>query len=266
MSEIDDFAAYFANSWLGKEVEIIDADRLTAAEAAVTPSVWLDLMGMPRLEAMRRVLDMWQEVVPGRFPRLCGVIERYGWAVYLARLVSQPEAQPVVVLLYVFRGDVFSGGFDTRIGFPPCSESAVPEFWLDLPDGVRRLYEQVHDGFLTNPWAGPAGLIRSKDMFRFGEEFDQGDFLYYVMDDLGKAIRDSSEQAIDPDPLPDLDNLIGLCKNRGTARVLFDITKDDRFAWERWEGSLELWPNLWDRLDAWLFDSFDELRKQVYGI
>ncbi|MGV0707339.1 hypothetical protein ABQF44_32430, partial [Mycolicibacterium porcinum] len=93
-------------------------------------------------------------------------------------------------------------------------------------------------------------------MFRFGDEFDQSDFIYYVRDEQGAALRDSAGQIISPNPLPDLNNLIPICKNRASARILIDTSADGKDAWERWGGDLERWPNLWDRLDTWLVDVF----------
>lgn len=143
----------------------------------------------------------------------------------------------------------------------------LPEFWGLLPDSIHNLYQQVHDGFLTNLWAGSAGLIQSRELRRLNDSFGQGllhhsvrgpsDLLYYVRDEQGKEVRDSAGEAIDPDPLPDPDALIAVCKNHGTARLLIDTTStDESHAWELWEYNVEYWPNLWARLDHWLVQTF----------
>jgi hypothetical protein len=93
-------------------------------------------------------------------------------------------------------------------------------------------------------------------MYRLGDEFDQSDFLYYVRNELGEVVREPAGDAIDPNPLPNLDRLVEVCKNYGSARLLIDTSSDDKDAWERWSGGLEYWPNLWDRLDAWLVKTF----------
>ncbi len=257
MSVDDEFISYLNADFLGKQIEIITPDQLSTEETQLIPASWVEISSHPGRDAVEETLSLWRQAIPGRFPRLLDLIDRFGHTVHLARVTLESEPKPSVVLLYALHGPgVFTDNFEARIGFPPRTQSNLPEFWGQLPDGIRTLYHEVHDGFLTNIWAGPSGLIRSNEMFRFGDEFDQSDFLYYVYDEHGKAIRDSAGEAIDPDPLPNLDNLIEICKNPASARILVDISTDGKDAWERWDGSLEYWPNLWDRLDTWLMDVF----------
>lgn len=257
MSVDDEFIAYLNASLGGKLVEIVTPDQLNADEAELIPASWIDIAGHPGRDAVEQTLSLWRQAIPGRFPRLLDLIDRFGHTVHLARVVLESEPKPSVVLLYALHGpDAFTKNFQARIGFPPRRQTNLPDYWGQLPDEIRTLYHEVHDGFLTNLWAGPAGLIRSNEMFRFGDEFDQSDFIYYEYDEHGNELRDSAEQIIPPDPLPNLDNLIEICKNRASARILVDISTDGKDAWERWDGSLEYWPNLWDRLDTWLMDAF----------
>ncbi|MGV0594135.1 hypothetical protein [Mycolicibacterium porcinum] len=257
MSVEDEFTSYLDASLLGKQIQIVAPDQLSAEEAELIPASWIELAQNPGRSAIEQTLSLWRQAIPGRLPKTLDIIDRCGHTVHLARVTSEPEPTPSVVLLYALHDpDAFTASFAVRIGFPPRGQSNLPDYWGQLPDEIRNLYHVVHDGFLTNLWAGPAGLIRSNEMFRFGDEFDQSDFIYYVRDEQGAALRDSAGQIISPNPLPDLNNLIPICKNRASARILIDTSADGKDAWERWGGDLERWPNLWDRLDTWLVDVF----------
>lgn len=257
MSVDDEFVSYLDATFLGKQIEIVTPDQLSTEETDLIPASWIELARNPGRDAVEQTLSLWRQAIPGHLPKLLDIIDRFGHTVYLARVTLESEPKPSVVLLYALHGpDAFTDNFQARIGFPPRGQSNLPDYWDQLPDGIRNLYHQVHDGFLTNLWAGPAGLIRSNEMCRYGDEFDQSDFIYYVRDEHGAALRDSAGQIIPPAPLPNLDNLIEVCKNRASARILVDISTDGKDAWEGWGGDLEYWPNLWKRLDTWLVDCF----------
>lgn len=257
MSVDDEFISYLNASLLGKQIEIVTPAQLSTEETELIPASWIELARNPGRIAIEQTLSLWRQAIPGRLPQLLDIIDQFGHTTHLARVTLESEPKPSVVLLYVLHDpDAFTDNFETRIGFPPRPRSNLPDYWGQLPDGIPNLYHEMHDGFLTNLWAGPAGLIRSNEICRLGDEFDQTDFLYYVRDEAGEAVRDSTGQAIDPDPLPNLNNLVELCKDHGSARLLVDTSTGDKDAWELWGGDLEYWPNLWDRMDSWLVKAF----------
>ncbi|OCB49574.1 hypothetical protein A5721_33515 [Mycobacterium vulneris] len=262
----DEFTSYLDASLLGKQIQIVTSDQLSAEEAELIPASWIELAQNPGRSAIEQTLSLWRQAIPGRLPKTLDIIDRCGHTVHLARVTSEPEPTPSVVLLYALHDpDAFTASFAVRIGFPPRGQSNLPDYWGQLPDEIRNLYHVVHDGFLTNLWAGPAGLIRSNDMYRLGEALGQTDLAYLTTDDAGQSglaflvCDEVSEQQWDValhGSLPNIDRLVGICSNYGRARLLVDTVGDERDAWELWDGSLERWPNLWDRLDTWLVDVF----------
>lgn len=266
MSVEDEFTSYLDASLLGKQIQIVAPDQLSAEETELIPASWIELAQNPGRSAIEQTLSLWRQAIPGRLPKLLDIIDRCGHAVHLARVTWESEPKPSIVLLYVFFDRAaFTNDFQMRIGFPLKPQTDLPDLWGQLPDSLRDLYHQVHDGFLTNLWAGPAGLIRSNDMYRLGEALGQIDLAYLTTDDAGQSglaflvCDEVGEQPWDValhGPLPNIDRLVGICSSYGRARLLVDTVGDESDAWELWAGSFERWPNLWDRLDTWLVEAF----------
>ncbi|MFZ2175300.1 MAG: hypothetical protein WAW17_14965, partial [Rhodococcus sp. (in: high G+C Gram-positive bacteria)] len=62
--------------------------------------------------------------------------------------------------------------------------------------------------------------------------------------------------------LPDIDQLVGVCRDASDNAVTLDIRDDAGCAWEMWHGGLErVEGTVWDSIDKWvarLFGVFDD--------
>lgn len=263
----EQFATYFAQTFLSKQIEFTSVNQLSDEQRRSIPETWLQIGQQGGRAAVELVLELWKSVLPTQLPRFVDVVDRYGWDVRLARVTAGPD--PSVVLIYIFRGDgVFSRGFDMRVGFPPRGIDQLPSVFASLPESLTRFYTDVHDGFLTNLWAGPAGLRRSADV-RAASHY-AGDITEYSwMDVNGKCLYDNTDLRRTPNRLPELTRLVEVCSNSGLARLLVDLDAGEDLAWELWGGwsgrVLERWPQpLWVRLDHWLMMIFDKYKPRQY--
>lgn len=110
MSVDDEFISYLNASLLGKQVEIVTPDQLSAKEAELIPVSWVDIATHQGRVAVERTLSFWRQAIPGRLPRLLDIIDRFGHTVYLARVTLESELKPSFVLLYALYGpDAFTG-------------------------------------------------------------------------------------------------------------------------------------------------------------
>jgi hypothetical protein len=140
MSADNAFTSYFAGTLLGKQIEVITPDQLSAEEAELIPLSWLDITGTPGRQAVEQALSLWSRAIPGRLPQLLNIFDRFGYVIHLARVTLESEPKPSVVLLYVFHDrDAFTDEFQMRIGFPPKPRSDLPDYWEQFPDGIRNL-------------------------------------------------------------------------------------------------------------------------------
>lgn len=258
------FATYFAETFLSKQIEFMNVSELSGEQRRSIPETWLQIGQQGGRAAVELVLELWSSVLPTHLPRFLDVVDRYGWDVRLAR-VTLVGRDPSIVLIYIFRGDgVFGRGFDMRLGFPPRGIDQLPPVFAALPERLTRFYTDVHDGFLTNLWAGPAGLRRSADVCA-ASQYAGVITEYSWMDINGKCLYDNKDLLLTPDRLPDLSRLVEVCSNHGLARLLVDIDAGEDLAWELWGGwsgrLLERWPQpLWVRLDDWLIMVFDKYK------
>lgn len=255
------FKTYFAQTFLSKQIVFTSVGDLSDEQRRSIPETWLQIGQQGGRAAVELVLESWKSVLPTQLPRFLDVLDRYGWDIRLARVTLQGR-DPSIVLIYIFRGDgVFGEGFDMRLGFPPRRRDQLPPLFASLPESLTRFYTDVHDGFLTNLWAGPAGLRRSADVCAASQY--AGEITECSWRDInGKPLRDSTGLPVTPDRLPDLSRLVEVCNNHGLARLLVDLDAGEDLAWELWGGwsgrLLERWPQpLWVRLDDWLMMAFD---------
>ncbi|WP_133176605.1 hypothetical protein [Mycobacteroides abscessus] len=251
---LDEFRAYIRNDISGYTTELITVDQLDDAERAKLPAAWLDILRHDEHETVQAAIQAWQRCMPDRFPEFLAGFAQNGFGVYLARSTRpEPEAAHTTLVYAFDNPDLYPARFHYRLGFLPNTDPELPEYWPNMPVELQAFYRELHDGFLDEIGAAPGGLERVANFWPLGNEGpDPADVIYIGRDSTGNKYELPEAQ------WPDLTKLIPVCRNRGRARILIDISRPaPEAAWEWWDGDLEAVPALWPDLDLWLVRIFD---------
>lgn len=235
------------------------------------PSQWLKLLDEDGFVSMRKILDLWTETLPGKFPKFLQIFERLGIGAFLVRRTARDAKESDIALLYVCHSDTeLAESFDVRIAFFPSLNREDYWFWEGLSPDLQKFYSVLHDGILDPT---PAGIVRLNQVLRLASPESEPDAPSLLRDHRSMIdpdeieyigyTSDGDQTYLDQSERPDLAELISICRHSGSGRIMLDLGSDasaERY-WQWWsgprDGSLEAGQDLWENLDDWLTQLFD---------
>ncbi|MCQ4118414.1 hypothetical protein [Rhodococcus tibetensis] len=106
----------------------------------------------------------------------------------------------------------------------------------------------MQNGFFNED---PIGLMSAQQMPRISNFGEAADF-EYVSQSRDPASNELRFVKFPESELPDIDQLVGICRDASDNTVTLDIRENTGRTWEMWHGGLErVDSTIWDAIDKW---------------
>ncbi len=234
------------------DLEAIDAGQLSDDEVGTIPRWWID--AQTSSNPVDVALRAWENALPGQLPRITRIIRDAAPAIRLCRATLSEGGRTAMVLAYIF-GKANPSYFQVAYGLAPLPQNEIPLFTAGIDHGLRTFYTTVQNGFFNED---PIGLMPAQDMPRISNFGEAADFEYVGQsrDPVNNELRFVE---IVKSELPDIDQLVGVCRDASDNAVALDTRDDTGRVWEMWHGGLE-------RVDKTLWEAIDEWVTRLFGI
>ncbi|QTJ69414.1 hypothetical protein HYG77_30365 [Rhodococcus sp. ZPP] len=234
------------------DLEAINADQLSDDEAGTIPRWWID--AQTASNPVDVALRAWENAIPGQLPRTTLIIRDAAPSLRLCRATLSESGRTAVVLAYIF-GEANPSYFQVAYGLAPLQHNEIPLFTAGIDHGLRTFYTTVQNGFFNED---PIGLMPAQDMPRISNFGEAADF-EYVGQSRDPVSNELRFVEIPESELPEIDQLVGVCRDASDNAVALDTRDDSGRVWEMWHGGLE-------RIDKTLWEAIDEWVTRLFGI
>jgi hypothetical protein len=262
------------------------------SDAPGFPQAWRGIASLSGREAVREALVLWREVVPDGFLRLIGLLDAHCADVVVVRVSGKEAEFSSLALMYAIAGSGHpESDWQFRFGLAPVDDSAArgrvgvnwarqvvfipalerfgawqavnvvvrPVIWERIPRGLRRIYTDLHNGFLETLHGDDRGLVAIESLCTIDNFYKHDDFA----GDFWVSAMGADGQLILPrDQWPDLVDLLRIATVQWRGWLCVDIgDADSGRVWELWhrDGLERGSGDLFTRLDDLLVGSFHAL-------
>lgn len=232
---------------------------------------------------------LWREVVPDGFSRLIGLLDEHCVDVLVVRVSGKEAEFSSLALMYAIAGDgERDPDWQFRFGLAPVDGSTArrrvgvnwvhqvvfipalerfgawqavnvavrPVVWERIPLGLRRVYTDLHNGFLETLHGDDRGLVTVESLCTIDNFYKHDDF---AGDFWVSAMADDGQLILPRDQWPDLADLLRIATSQWRGWVCVDIgDANSGRVWELWhrDGLERETDDLFTHLDDMLVGSF----------